>query len=774
MLFSYNWLRQLVPGLDMDPHALAQRITLKTAESEGVEAWGTHLDEVCAAKVTAVEPIAGSHNVKATVDTGRYGKKIVVCGAPNCRVNLVTAYVPVGVTLPEKKIESATISGVLSEGMLASGAELGLNRQTEGVIELSGLKPGDPLASPDFLIEIDNKSLTHRPDLWGHHGMAREVAAISELLLKDPVDLDLIPEPGSGGFPIEIEDFSACSDFVGMLVDNVTVTDSPLWLQAKLQSLGMNPISNLVDITNLVTAELPKPMHVYDRDKLVGGKLSVRWAKAGESLLALNGETYDLDPSILVIADEKGPVGIAGIIGGMETGVTASTKNVLFESANFHAGLIRKTSTKLRLRTDASMRFEKSLDPKSDLRSMGRAVELMRELSPDAVVGKTTVAGVAAKVIPAIELPLEWLNRKLGQVIAKAEVVKILASLEFQVVDQGNELSVTPPSWRATKDVSLKEDLLEEVGRMIGYINIAPQAPLTPSVVPQSNASRIFFNQVRQLAADFGYTESYNYSFVSDELATRYGFAPESHLRLENPLASDLNLMRLSLVPRIGENVNENRKHFDEFRLFEIGREIHPTVAGQLPDEKNFLVATSYRKADKTAECLNDVKLLAQALIPGFSVQPRESRIFEHPFRSADLIWQNEKVGRLFEFHPKFVEVGRAAVVEIDLERLMQMAPSAAKYRAIRKVPASSFDLSLTIKPRDLISDLRETLRGAAGEALEQIEFLADFVLPDGNRSVSHRFVVAASDRTLSNEEVSAIRARMIDAAKTVGYGFKD
>ncbi|MBC7928919.1 MAG: phenylalanine--tRNA ligase subunit beta, partial [Bryobacteraceae bacterium] len=264
MLFSYTWLRELVENLEVPPAELMQLITLKTAECEGVSTYAPWLDAVCAARIDSVEVIEGSKNVKATVDTVRYGRKTVVCGAPNCRPGIVTAYVPAGTTLGgDVTIQAVIIAGVSSDGMLASAQELGINRDHSGILELS-LEPGASLdVVPQAIIEVDNKSLTHRPDLWGHYGMAREVAAITGGLLRDPVDLSLLPVISDLKIAIAVEDFDLCPRYSALVFDNVKVQPSPLWLQARLEAIGLNPINNIVDVTNYVMAEIAQPMHAF-------------------------------------------------------------------------------------------------------------------------------------------------------------------------------------------------------------------------------------------------------------------------------------------------------------------------------------------------------------------------------------------------------------------------------------------------------------------------------------------------------------------------------
>lgn len=733
MKFSYSWLRELVDGLNEPPKDLTRLITLKTAECEGVEEAGGLLENACEARVVSVEALG--KNVKAVVETAKYGQRTVVCGAPNCKPGLKTVYAPLG-----KK----TIEGVESDGMLCSAAELGISRDHSGIVEFTGKFD----LQPDWVIEVDNKSLTHRPDLWGHFGMAREVAAITGKKLLDPVKETLALDPK---IDVKIEDYSLCPRYSALVFENVTIQPSPLWLQYRLEAIGLNPISNIVDVTNFVMAELAQPMHAFDADKLHGGQIIVRSARDGEKMAALNGETYELDSSNLVISDPEGAVALAGVIGGADSAISASTTRIVLESACFHASSIRKTSSKLRLRTDASMRFEKSQDPVNTVRGLARALELLKEVSP----GIRLVGGLADAYQPLpkpkpIALDLAWLNRKLGREVPAREVRRILESIQFSVDDS---FHVTVPSWRATKDVSIKEDLVEEVGRMIGYDNIVPVAPLSPARVPPANRERAFHHWVRQMAASQGFTEVYNYSFISEEAARAFGFT--NLVEVANPIASDQNYLRPSLLPGILKNIADNARHFDSFRFFEIGKEIHPE--GEVPH----FVAVIFGKETG----LFDLKRLTECLLPGVKAQPTKARHFEHPQRSALM----GDVGRLFEFHPNMVENGRAAVLDLDLTRLDR--PKELRYQPLRRFPESAFDLSFIAPPRMLIGEVEEAMPKLP--EILSIEFLREFALPDGKRSLSYRITLGAADRTLTSEEAGAIRARIIEAVKNHGCEFR-
>ena len=742
MKFSYQWIREFVKGLDAEAPTLERLITTRTAECDGIETVGEVLSEASIATVLSAEPLADTHNVKAVVATELYGQKVVVCGATNCAVGVRTVYVPLG---------TKRVQGVESDGMLASGQELGINRDHSGIVELNG-----PLMQPDQIIEIDNKSLTHRPDLWGHYGMAREVAAITGKQMLDPVHLELLPV-GRPAIRIEVEDFDLCPRFSALVFENIKVQPSPLWLQYRLTAIGLNPINNIVDLTNFLMAELAQPMHAYDRALVKGGVLRARRAREGEQVLALNDETYVCNPSNLVIADEGGPVGLAGVMGGKESAISSSTTSIVLEAANFNASSVRKTSAAHKIRTDASMRFEKAQDPVNTTRALARAIELMRELSPGAaLVGGLADVARPFPPAPSVKLRLDWLNRKLGREVPSDEVRGILERLQFTVSD---DFTVTVPSWRATKDISVADDLVEEVGRMIGYESIPPAAPAVASIVPPDFPERTYFRRLRAFLTARGFTEVYNYSFLSEEQVQQFGMDPAEHVRVLNPIAANQSLMRTSLLPGIYANLVENRKHFPTFRIFEIGREIHKRP-GQLPDEIPHLVAAVY--GDEHG--LYELKLLAEALASGVTVEAAEPRPFEHPSRSATI----NPSGHLFELHPKMIE-GRAHILDLDLRSLMPLEHHASKYRTIRRYPSSSFDLTVLTTPRQPVAAVQHDF-SIPSPILERIEFVRQFIKSEDVKSVTFRFTLGAPDRTLSSDEVTAFRDAAIARMRELGY----
>lgn len=780
MKFSYQWLCELVPGLATDPAELQRLITMKTAECEGVEAVGGHFANVSAARVLSIETLSKGINKFATIDIGGGKTASVVCGAPNLRVGMLAPWVPPGTALAGKTIRRAVIEGAESEGMLASPSELGINRDHSGLLELYDVQPGErlPRLAPDWIIEIDNKSLTHRPDLWGHYGMAREVAAITGGPLRDPVDATFLPH-GAPVVRVEIADHRLCSRYSALLVEGVRVGPSPLWLQARLEHLGMNSINNIVDVTNFILAELPQPMHAFDADKLAGSTIFVRTAQKGEELRALNGERYILSTSDLVIADATGPIALAGVIGGEATAISETTTRIVLESANFQAAGVRLTSARHKLRTDASIRFEKSLDPENTVRGLGRAAELLRQICPGIQVsGGVTDNRTPLSQTPAISLPVNFVSRKLGKEVNRQEIVRILSALGFSVAETSPELlTVSVPTWRATKDISVKTDLVEEIGRMVGYGEITPAPPLIASVVPAANPMRFYLRAIRAGLAAQGFSEVYNYSFLNEADLRRFDLDISEHIGVRNPIAAELTHLRTSLLPGIFKNIASNVRNFSEFRLFEIGNEIHSRVNSELPDEIPHLVAAMYGAHADEREFF-ELKRVLECAFPSARLRPTAARSFEHPTRAAEIFLYDAVVGRQFELHPGLLQQegieGRAILFDVDLQLAQQLA--AAKHFAYvppRKYPTSGFDLSVVADLYTPVSIVEEQLTRLSASDLAGIDFVRQYVgspLPQGQKSVSYHLEVGALDRTLTADEVTAIRNRIVNGMRDAGF----
>jgi phenylalanyl-tRNA synthetase beta chain len=400
---------------------------------------------------------------------------------------------------------------------------------------------------------------------------------------------------------------------------------------------------------------------------------------------------------------------------------------------------------------------------------------LLRELSPGIrLVGGLADTARPLRPIPPVTLDLDWLALKLGRSLEAAEVRAILEALEFGVEQTGSRVfSVSIPSWRATKDVAMAEDLVEEVGRMIGYDSIPPKPPLVAATVPPEDPRRVFLRRIKNAVALQGFTEVSNYSFVSEEQVRRFGMRPEDHVRVLNPIAADQSLMRQSLLPRIFSNLEENSKHFASFRLFEVGNEIHKR-GGELPAQVLHLAAAIFNREGDGAAGLFELKRLAEILAPGLEVRAVQALPYEHPARTVEIFWRGDVIGRLFELHPDLIK--RAAILDLDLDRVLALRPVEAKYQAVRRYPSSAFDLSVVTGLREPAGRVLEILRSFGGPLVLNIEFVRQYTGPplaEGTQALTFRITVGAADRTLSADEVAVVRTQLTSGLYEKGYGLR-
>lgn len=605
MLVSWKWLSQLVDTQGVDPEAFAQEFTCTVAEIDGVHRWGFGLQGVLVADVVAVAPHPNADKLRlGTVDLGDR-QVTVVCGAPNLAVGLRVPFVGPGTTLPTGvTIQAGEVRGVPSPGMLASEADLGLSDDHAGLLVLDGVTApaGTPLGQAieleDVLFEVDNKSITHRPDLWGLYGMAREVAA----MLGRPLKILNTDVALGEGPPIDVQvETPACPRYLCARVAAVQVRPSPVQTRLLLRRLGVRPISNVVDATNLVMLETGNPLHAFDARYVRGQRIVVRQAAPGEQILTLDGQTRSLTAADTVIADGEGPVALAGVMGGGDSEIRDDTSEIILEAAAFDAAAIRKTAMRVGLRTESSARFEKALDPELPALAAKRFLKLLVDLSPGArVVSDLLDAGPHRANPPprrVIATSASYLRSRLGVNAAElsdAWLLNCLQSLEFVVErpGDGDQLRVTVPTFRATKDVHGPADLVEELGRHFGYNRIASQAPLIAARPPHTPPRKLAERKIRQaLVLQRAMQEQITYGFDNENTRTHLGLhegPPTSalpRLGLRNALSSELVRLRRNLAPNLLAALEQGLLRGDgqeapreglQVALFELGRVFVP------------------------------------------------------------------------------------------------------------------------------------------------------------------------------------------------------
>ncbi|MGV3522582.1 MAG: phenylalanine--tRNA ligase subunit beta [Candidatus Sericytochromatia bacterium] len=660
-------------------------------------------------------------------------------------------------------------------------------KMTLATAEIEGLESH----GSDTLYDIDNKSLTHRPDLWGHYGFAREVAAVYQRPLQ-PLNLGTWDYPAGSDDTLQLSiqvESSDCPRYSGLVIDQIQVGPSPDWLVQRLDSLGARSINNIVDLTNYVMFELGQPMHAFDRTKIAGDQIQVRLAKAGETLETLDGGKHTLTEQMLVIADAEKAVAIAGVMGGANSEVSASTTAIVLESANFHPTQVRRAAAALGIRTESSMRFEKGLDPVQTDLAIRRFVTLLQAICPSArVVTPLLDADRSVRTPIVIATSCDFMRARLGAPLPDATLIGILERLQFQVVQQGEELSVTVPSFRATGDINIPEDLVEEVGRVYGFDNIEPVAPLIPVEPVRSSALHSLQRHLRQvLSRDLGFNEVFNYAFVGDKQLAQLGLDPADHIALANPLASDQNLMRTSLVPNMLKVTAENLRFRKNFRLYELERVFNPQAQSASFDHDLFALCGLIAQKDWKAgppECFYTIKgaledLLAQLPLAGerrFTPAEGPQPSWCHPGRTATVWIGNTAIGYVTQLHPQIAqELGIKAGVglfDLNVSALMTLPTADAHFVRVQKYPTVPFDISLICPERTLIADVMRVIQEVDAK-VRKVELFDVYVgdkIGPGNKSLAFTTTFAAADHTLQPDEIDDLQNGVMDALEAAGY----
>ncbi len=583
MKLSLEWISQYVDIHDIDPQALALRMTMATAEVEGCERLDRATKGVVAADILSAQPVEGHPGLTVVeVDTGGGKRFRTVCGAPNARAGLRAAFAPAGAELAGgKRVESSLVAGLESQGILCSARELGLSEFHEILFEIPqsvpvGASLSDLIPPSDHILEIDNKSLTHRPDLWGHYGMAREVAAVLGRPLRPLAMQDLAAYSHLPAYPLRVDDFENCPAYCCIEIDRIGLGPAPLELQWRLHAVGQRTHDLLVDLTNYLMLEMGQPMHAFDG----AGLKAVRVAPLGQAaeFTTLDGQRRKMLPEDLMIWNETQPVAVAGVMGGLDTEVTPQTTRLLLESANFKGSRIRRTAIRLDLRSDASMRFEKNQPPANAKLAIGRFLRLLHDAGQNPqVLSRLTAAGDLKEDPRPLSLPMEYFHRRIGMQIPDEKILSILRSLGFGAEIECGQLRLQIPPFRSAYDIAIPPDIVEEVSRIYGFDNIAPQMPTIPTKPVRANQRLALEHKARRILAQaHGFAEAHSYSWFDDSWLRAIGFDPGPTLTLKNPSAEEQSRMRTCLTPNLLAHARLNRAHRDRFQMFELGRVFQP------------------------------------------------------------------------------------------------------------------------------------------------------------------------------------------------------
>lgn len=791
MLLSLDWLKEFVNfPRSLTPQDLAAKLTYHTVEVEKIINQAEQYRQVVVGKILKVEKHPNADRLQlAQVSIG--AKELsIVCGAPNIEAGQKVPVALIGAELPNGAvIQAAEVRGVKSEGMLCAPDELGLGADHSGILILDkNAKVGEPLAKAlnlnQVVLEVDNKSLSNRPDLWSHQGMARELAAIyNEKFTPYAANKKIISKvEGKDKLEVKIENFELCPRYMAIVIEGIKIEPSPEWLQKRLVAIGARPINNLVDITNYVMFELGQPLHAFDRALV--DKIVVRPAKDGEIIETLDGEKRTLDKERLVIADSKKPLAIAGVMGGATSEISAETTAVIIEAANFNFASIRKTSQKLALRTESSMRFEKGLDRNLAEAGLLRAVELIKKLCPQARIAGELIDHQATKPeTKQLELNFLWLEHLLGINLKPSRISQILTSLGFAVKEKEKGLSVTVPSWRAIRDIEGVEDLAEEVARIYGYDNISSSLPLVRMKPPEQMAEGQLIRKIKiLLAGGAAMTEVYNYSFVGEDQLKKLLIDAGSHLALANPLASNQTLLRQSLAPNLLENIKTNQPRYQEIALFEVGSVFFSSEGSELKDnsgggrlpyqEKRLgLVIANDGKGDIFRQLKGAVEYLFGNF--GLAIEWRGSEIaptWAEGQSSAEIIVGGKMLGTVNLLSAKIAKASglkkSVAIAEIGLPQLsLAISRAAAKqFEEFEKYPPLTRDLAFVVDAKILYSDLKKEITGMSA-LVSRVEFFDVYQggkLGAKNKSLAFHVVYQSPDRTLTSTEVDELEKGIV------------
>ena len=788
MKVSLRWLKDYV-DIRVPPKELSERLTMAGVEVKTVEVLGGKWENMVVGEVLALDRHPNADRLKlAGLDLG--GRQVtVVCGAPNINVGQKVPFAPVGTQLIDGHtgevvtLKRVKIRGVLSEGMVCSEKELGISDSHDGIMVLPDeARPGISLNEylGDLIFNVD--ITPNRPDCLSIMGIAREIAALTGQTLNLPeVRYGETEAPIESFIRVDIVDEDLCPRYCASLIKGVGIGPSPNWLQQRLSSYGMRPINNVVDATNYVMLEYGQPLHAFDYDKLEGNRIVVRRARDGERIITLDGVERALNQDILVIADEGRAVAIAGIMGGLNTEVAEDTDAILVESANFDRAGIRRGAAYLQLRSEASVRFDKGLNPNLPLLPLERATQLVLELAGGrAAKGIIDVYPGKAESEPIL-LCAEEVKRLSGLEVGVEEMTGVLKALGFECQTTGlsSQTSVVAPYWRS--DVNCAADLVEEVVRIIGYDKV-PITRLSSPLPAQEPIPMLDFRQkLKSILASCGFQEVLTYSLTSMEKLQK--LSPElklqvTPLRVANPMTIEQEYLRSSLRAGLLSALSHNQKTEEGgIRLFEIGKTFM-SHGEELPAEKEMLCAVLGGSTaelswhgDKELLDFFDAKGMLESLLGRLGLEAtfeesEDESLF--PGRAASAIVAHDKVGVVGDLHPKVAQAfelrGGICVIEVDVEKLLDKADGLTKYQPIHKFPPVTRDVALVVDDEIAYQKIKQIIQSfPLVKELTLFDLYTGEQIPEGSKSFAIRVVYQSRDCTLTDEKVNQAQEEILD-----------
>lgn len=781
MYISMNWIKDFVDLEGIDSKELINQFTLSTAEVEGIIEYGKNTKDVVVGKILSVEDVENSSKLHQVVVDIESDKITCICGAPNVKEGIKVAFAKEGSLVNGVIIHKTMIAGHESCGMCLSEKELGISEDHTGVMILEedtplGIDIKKVIPLEDVVFEVDNKSLTNRPDLWGHYGIAREIAAITGRKLKPLEVEELSLYNHLKKLPITIENKEDCLRYSAITIDQVTKKKSSYSMKIRLTYCGLRPISLLVDMTNYMMLELGQPMHAFDKDFI--HSISVKTVKEETTFTTLDQTTRKLEPGTLMIYNEQMPVAIAGVMGGENTQITEGTTSLFLESANFNAVLVRKTASSLALRTDASARYEKTLDPELTKIAIARFIHILKK-EDNQVEVSSSFSDVYVNHYPKIEIEITraYINQKIGIDFTLEKIIQILESLEFQVEQKDVEtILVKVPSFRATKDVSGKADLVEEISRIYGYDNIIPQTNFWKvSPVREENIRKLEYGTKELLAQKYGLSEIHTYVWYDTKLNKELGIEVEDNLKIVNGLNRLDSTLRATMGPSMLYGIEKNKKKEEEFGIFEIGRTFSYPMKGENCIENKVLGIAKISNKQTEEELLLEAKSMVESIAKiyknrSFTYFPKEEKEkFLHPAHSYTIEYQGKKLGTIASLHPKVKDhinpKANVVLVELKMDELANLQKEPILYQEISRYQTVDFDFSIVVDQSMAYADIEAVIQES------DLVYLQTFKLMDvyenneklkDKKNITIRFTIGSYEKTLTKEEIDQEREKLI------------
>ena len=800
MKVSLNWIRDYVQlPADADLKKLAYDLTMSTVEVEDTIELAKQFDHMVVGVINTIEqhPNADKLRVCMTDIGGRV--ESIVCGGSNLREGMKVA-----VALPGSvcrwhgegepvEIKKSKLRGVDSYGMICGAVEIGLadlfpTKEEAHILDLSDFDApaGTPLADAldlnDIILEIDNKSMTNRPDLWGHYGIAREIAALYDLPMKEFPHFDRNVE-NTSGFHVTVEDAERCPRMTGTQIENVCVKPAPYWMQVRIWKTGMRPINALVDITNYVMLATGQPSHAYDSDH-IAGHIIVRRAKAGETLTLLNGKELPLSTDDLTIADDAGIVGLAGVMGGVKDSILPTTSKVILEIANFQAAGIRRTALRYDNRTEASARYEKAIDPERCDQALDLSMQLFSDLYPEMKVTGLVDEYPRHLKQAEIDVPLSWLERRLGKRLPPEEIRHKMELLGYGISFSGDNMHVVVPTWRSTGDVSIQADIMEEVARMYGYENFEAEPITTTFDGAINQLDKDLERRIKEyLAIRCGMQEIFTYPWMEESYVNAVLQSTEGILSLSTPPSPAERFVRSSLLPNLCKAVVKNERYFDEFSIFEtaqVFRDENYTSPydprEKLPSQRKN-VAGAFVTTDKDITALfRKAKGVVEMMARYVHMETLTFRQTEKPVWADNVVWLNiyrgeEKVGDLALLSKKVsmacgIKNLNVMLFQLDQDSLVPLKSRTNTFTHMAEYPMTDYDISLLLDGSVQWKDVLQTVGGIKSELLHGASFVDEYrgkQVPAGKKSLTLRLSIGSKEKTLTSSEIEEVASNVLN-----------